>query len=101
MSQDFDQQFLNRKKQGFVFDLENWVFNNINLIDDNFKDGGLIYSINSQILRKLSRNKSRTNALRLWKLLVIENYLNENEKIIQDSLRYTHKKFYKRLFLKR
>jgi len=76
MSQDFDQQFLNRKKQGFVFDLENWVFNNINLIDDNFKDGGLIYSINSQILRKLSRNKSRTNALRLWKLLVIENYLN-------------------------
>ena len=75
MSQDFDQQFLNRKKQGFVFDLENWVFNNINLIDDNFKDGGLIYSINSQILRKLSRNKSRTNALRLWKLLVIENYL--------------------------
>ena len=76
MSQDFDEQFLNRKKQGFVFDLENWVFNNINLIDDNFKDGGLIYSINSQILRKLSRNKSRTNALRLWKLLVIENYLN-------------------------
>ena len=54
MSQDFDQQFLNRKKQGFVFDLENWVFNNINLIDDNFKDGGLIYSINSQILRKLA-----------------------------------------------
>jgi asparagine synthase (glutamine-hydrolysing) len=76
MSQDFNEQFLNRKKQGFVFDLENWVFNNINMIDDKFKDGGLIYSINSQILRKLSRNKSRTNALRLWKLLVIENYLN-------------------------
>ena len=29
---DFSEEFVNRKKQGFVFDLENWVFSNLSYI---------------------------------------------------------------------
>ena len=32
LSRDFGPEFINRKKMGFVFDIENWVYNNLNLI---------------------------------------------------------------------
>ena len=32
LKENFDEEFLNRKKQGFVFDVENWVFENIDYI---------------------------------------------------------------------
>ena len=28
LSEDFDENFLNRRKMGFVFDLENWIYDN-------------------------------------------------------------------------
>ena len=34
LSQDFDKEFINRNKQGFVFDLENWVYNNLSIINE-------------------------------------------------------------------
>ena len=46
---DFDKSFVNRKKQGFVFDVEDWVFNNINLIKDVLKQGSIIYGLNKKL----------------------------------------------------
>ena len=45
LSNDFNNEFINRKKQGFVFDVESWVFNNIIFIylDRGSCDMNLIY----------------------------------------------------------
>ena len=38
---DFDKKFV-EPKQGFVFDLESWIFNNLNFINDTFEDGSVV-----------------------------------------------------------
>ena len=73
---DFSTNFINRKKQGFVFDLEQWVFRNINHIEDTISEGNLVSSFSKNILKLLSINKSRINANRIWKLYVLEKYLS-------------------------
>lgn len=75
LSTDFDSSFLNRKKQGFVFDLENWVYSNKSEIAETFKLGEVVVNTNKDILKLLSIKKSRINANRLWKLFVLEKYL--------------------------
>jgi len=74
---DFDESFLNREKQGFVFDLENWIFKNINFVKDEIKKGKLIHDLNPNILSILAINKSRINGLRIWKLFFLEKYLEQ------------------------
>ena len=76
LSKDFDSTFLNREKQGFVFNLEGWVYKNMNFISENLNNSDLINNIDRNILKKLSVNKSRINALRIWKLFVLDSYLN-------------------------
>ena len=39
---DFDKEFIYRKKQGFVFNLEGWVYNNLNIIQDTINEGTYI-----------------------------------------------------------
>lgn len=73
---DFSTNFINRKKQGFVFDLEQWVFRNINHIEDTISEGNLVSSFSKNTLKLLSINKSRINANRIWKLYVLEKYLS-------------------------
>ena len=73
--EDFNDEFLNRKKQGFVFNLEGWVYNNLNTIEDTINDGAYIKSFNKNILKILSINKSRINGQRIWKLFFLERYL--------------------------
>lgn len=73
---DFSTNFINRKKQGFVFDLEQWVFRNINHIEDTIFEGNLVSSFSKNTLKLLSINKSRINANRIWKLYVLEKYLS-------------------------
>ena len=75
LSEDFDNEFLDRKKQGFVFNLEGWVYNNLDTIEDTLKDGKYIQSFNKNILKILSINKSRINGQRIWKLFFLERYL--------------------------
>ena len=75
LSTDFDSSFLNRRKQGFVFDLENWVYSNKSEIAETFKLGEVVVNTNKDILKLLSIKKSRINANRLWKLFVLEKYL--------------------------
>ena len=74
---DFDESFLNREKQGFVFDLENWIFQNISYVKDEIKNGKIVNDLNPNILSKLSVNKSRINGLRIWKLFFLEKYLEQ------------------------
>ena len=73
--QDFNNNFISRTKKGFVFDIENWVYNNKDYINEKFKNGKFVYQNNKNILKQLSIYKSRINAHRIWKLLVLENYL--------------------------
>jgi len=75
LKSDFSDQFINRPKQGFVFNVEDWVYSNLLLIEDLFKSGIVVNNLNSKILKTLSINKSRINGQRIWKLFVLENYL--------------------------
>ena len=77
LKSDFDESFLNREKQGFVFDLENWIFQNISFVKDEIKNGKIVNDLNPNILSKLSVNKSRINGLRIWKLFFLEKYLEQ------------------------
>ena len=73
---DFSKNFIDRKKQGFVFDLEHWVYRNINYIEDTISEGNLVSSFSKNTLKLLSINKSRINANRIWKLYILEKYLS-------------------------
>ena len=77
LQEDFDLKFLERSKQGFVFDIENWIYKNTNLVEETFKNGVLVNNLNKNILSSLSKFKSRINAQRIWKLYVLEKYLDE------------------------
>ena len=77
LTPDFDESFLNREKQGFVFDLEKWVFKNINFVQNEIKNGKYINDLNPKILSQLTVNKSRINGLRIWKLFFLEKYLEQ------------------------
>tara|TARA_B110000003_G_scaffold274808_1_gene315702 strand:- start:4900 stop:6684 length:1785 start_codon:yes stop_codon:yes gene_type:complete len=73
---DFDNSFVDRQKKGFIFDLENWVYQNKDIVFDTIKSGviGENYKINN--INKLNINKSRINANRLWKMYVLEKYIS-------------------------
>ena len=73
---DFDNNFVNRQKKGFVFDLENWVYQNTDTLLDTISSGiiGENYKVNN--ISKLNINKSRINANRLWKMYVLERYIS-------------------------
>ena len=72
---DFNHDFLNRQKQGFVFDLENWAYKNIDLIHETINSGEILTDLNKDIINVISKRKTRVNALRIWKLFILEKYL--------------------------
>ena len=61
---------------GFVFNLESWIYENLDEIEGYIyeTDSFNIYKRNS--IKKLSINKSRINAQRLWKMYLIQKLLN-------------------------
>ncbi|MDB3981446.1 asparagine synthase (glutamine-hydrolyzing) [Acidimicrobiia bacterium] len=75
LSVDFSDNFIDRDKQGFVFDVETWVFNNLDYISDKISNGHIVSTLNDNIIKLLSINKSRINGQRIWKLFVLEHYL--------------------------
>lgn len=77
LANDFSNEFTNREKKGFVFDLENWIFNNKNIIFSQLIQGKVSQIINIEKLKKLLINKSRINSHRIWKILVLHFYLEE------------------------
>ena len=59
---------------GFVFNLEKWIFSNIDKIKDEFEKLNS-YNISKSTINKLSIVKSRINAQRIWRLYFMEKYL--------------------------
>lgn len=74
---DFDEEFINRKKQGFVFNIESWVYKNLEVINEAFDKGVVVGTYFENPINKLSIYKSRINALRIWKIYILENYLSK------------------------
>ena len=76
LKEDFDNVFLNRPKQGFVFDYKIWVFENFNLLLDNIYESDLKNYFYGNKIKTLKKFKTRINALRIWRVFVLSNYLN-------------------------
>ena len=79
LKKDFSDQFLKRPKMGFVFDIQKWVYNNIDLIEDTILDGEIINTYNPKIVNLLKINKTRMNANRLWKMFFLEEYIRSSK----------------------
>ena len=76
LADDFNSEFLNRKKMGFVFNVEDYIKNNILQIENILFNGLDIFQKNSNQIKKLSTFYSRTNALRLWKMFTLRKFIN-------------------------
>ena len=79
---DFDDQFLNRKKMGFVFDIKEWVYSNIDYLEEVFKTSDLNNYLNLKNIWKLKIFKSRINATRIWKIYFLDRYLNDIKTLV-------------------
>ena len=77
---DFDESFIDRKKMGFVFDIENWVFDNPDV--EEVVSNGVLGKNKNNLYKKLSKVKSIFNAQRIWKIYTLEKYLKSVEEII-------------------
>jgi asparagine synthase (glutamine-hydrolysing) len=76
LKEDFDSLFLNRPKQGFVFDYQTWVFENFNLVSDIIDNSVLNKYFYANKIYMLNKFKTRISALRIWRIFVLANYLN-------------------------
>ncbi len=74
LSEDFNDQFINRKKMGFVFNIENFIFNNLNNIKNYMIENNQYIENSMNILNKLSKYKSRINAIRILKLIIFTEF---------------------------
>ena len=75
LSKDFSNDFLNRDKQGFVFDIENWIFQNLSMLNETLNTGKVSNYIPANFALKVAKYKSRINSHRIWKLFVLNHYL--------------------------
>lgn len=75
---DFSDDFIYRKKMGFVFDLENWIYSNENLILNIIKSHNFL---NTKKIKKLFKRKSRMNAIRILKALTLCLFVADYYKI--------------------
>ena len=78
LSEDFDSDFINREKMGFVFNLEEWIYSNKEKVFRELRSGNLSKIIKIDKINLLLLNKSRINANRIWKLYLLEKYLSLN-----------------------
>lgn len=74
LSEDFNDKFINRKKMGFVFNIENFIFNNLDNIKIYMIENNQILENNMNTLNKLSKYKSRINAIRILKLIIFTEF---------------------------
>ena len=80
LKENFDDDFLERKKMGFVFDLESWIFGNKDMILSEIES---INYLQIKNVKKLFRYKSRINSIRILKLFTMSVLINEY-KLITD-----------------
>ncbi len=72
---DFNQDFVNRKKQGFVFNLESWIYENLDIFYDYLLSSTKLKEFDLSSLNLLKINKSRINSQRIWKLYVLDKFI--------------------------
>lgn len=77
LGEDFSTDFLDRKKMGFVFNLEDWVYSNSKKILSYLEKQNTFNIFEVDSLKMLEQRKSRINAQRIWKIYTIEKYLNK------------------------
>jgi len=75
LSSDFSDEFYNRKKMGFVFNLEDWIFKNFKKILKELEDGEISNYVDIRKIKYFNLSKSRINGLRIWKLYFLNQYL--------------------------
>ena len=73
----FSSDFINRKKMGFVFDIENWIFDSKD-VANTIDEGYIKNNLSKNILKNLTRFRTKVNAQRLWKIYIFEKYLSEH-----------------------
>ena len=78
LSEDFEKSFLNRKKMGFVFDLENWIYTIQNEIRDEINSSKYF---EWKRVEKLFTFRTRINAIRILKIFTVILFLKEYETI--------------------
>ena len=75
LSDDFSDNFLNREKKGFAIDIENWILKNQDFVKEVLIYGKYIKNFNKNVFQDLNMFKSRMNGIRIWKLYLLEKYL--------------------------
>ena len=63
---------------GFVFDLENWIYNNKDTLSQLILESGLF---DMKIVEILYSKRKRTNAIRILKLLTISLFVKNYNQI--------------------
>ena len=77
LSEDFTKEFLDRPKQGFVFDYKIWVYKNFHFIFEIINNSELSNLISLEEMKKLKYVQTRVNALRIWRVFVLAHHLNQ------------------------
>ena len=57
--------------------IQKLAHNNLSVVSEEINKGNIVNNLNSNIISSLKQRKSRINALRIWKLFVIESYLSD------------------------
>ena len=78
LQSEFSIDFLNRKKQGFIFDVESFVYKYENDFYENIIYLSKMFDLNTKSIKNLFNFKTRMNANRIWKLKVLSDYFNKN-----------------------
>jgi len=84
LKEDFDDDFINRKKMGFVFNLEKWVYENEVGLKRIIQSNQLPFSIEQNVINILFTFKTRINSHRIWKLITLIRYFQHVDNIIKS-----------------
>ena len=79
LSEDFNNQFLERKKMGFSIDIVNLIEKNKSEIYETILDSELSKLYDLKFINNWLFVNTRFNALRIWKLYCISLYLNSEK----------------------
>ncbi len=77
LAQDFGEEFTSRKKMGFVFNLEDWIYNNQDEIFSKIKNGKVSTFVDVSKINSLYKFKTRINSQRIWKFYFLSIYLED------------------------
>ena len=67
LGKDFDNEFINREKMGFVFNIEKFIYDNLQNVTQDFSELTSL-GVDISAVKQLNLIKSRMNAHRIWKL---------------------------------